>query len=115
MTRRFRISGTVEEKETGRPLPELIVRAYDKDLLADDLLGFTTTDADGRFEIFYTEDAFKDVVESQPDVYLRIYDRMGRRLLHETRDAVRRNASADERYRVVIPAAKLSERNSEGA
>lgn len=108
MTHRFRISGTVAETETGRPLPDLIVRAYDKDLLSDDLLGFTTTDAEGRFEIVYTEAEFRDVVETQPDVYLRIYDRMGRHLLHETRDSVRRNASDDERFHVFISAAKLA-------
>lgn len=110
MKQRFRISGTVGEEETGRPLADLIVRAFDKDVVADDPLGFATTDADGRFEIFYTEAQFRDVVEARPDVYLQVYDRTGRRLLEETRNAVRRNASEDETFQIAISARKISGR-----
>lgn len=49
----FKISGIVREKETLRPLPGLLVRAFDKDLLFSDVLGSTVTDADGRFFLGY--------------------------------------------------------------
>ena len=105
------VRGTLEEQETGRPLPELVVRAFDRDLISDDVLGATHTDADGRFEIRFGPEAFRDFLEARPDVYLRIYDRDGARLLHDTRDAVRRNASHEESFAVRIPARALDPRS----
>ena len=103
----FRISGTVEEQETGRPLAKLIVRAFDRDLVFDDKVGFSTTDDIGRFEIRFRAEDFSDVRESRPDVYLRVYDAEGIGLLYETTDAIRWNASTDEHYRLRIPARSL--------
>jgi hypothetical protein len=103
----FRILGTIEEEETGRPLANLIVRAFDRDLIFDDKVGFATTDDDGRFEIRFSRQDFRDVSESQPDLYLRIYDRSGIREIHQTTDAIRWNASPTERYRLRIPARAL--------
>ena len=80
----FRVEGTIEESETGRPLAGLIVRAFDKDLLFDDKLGFSITDELGRFVIRFTDDAFRDFAETSPDLYLRIYDSTGESLLHQT-------------------------------
>ena len=103
----FRVLGTIEEEETGRPLANLIVRAFDRDLIFDDKVGFTTTDDDGRFEIRFNRQAFRDVGESQPDLYIRVYDRSGIREIHRTTDAIRWNASPSERYRLRIPAQAL--------
>lgn len=114
MTRRsndpesFRITGTVEEAETGRPLAKLIVRAFDRDLVFDDKVGFATTDAEGRLEIRYRSEDFSDLRESRPDLYLRVYDAAGTGLLFETTDAIRWNPSTDERYRLRIPAQALA-------
>jgi hypothetical protein len=76
---RFRVQGTVEEAESGRPLSRHIVRAFDKDLLFDDELGTAITDEEGRFLIQFTQDAFRDFMELSPDVYLRVYDSTGER------------------------------------
>ena len=38
----FVITGTIQERETGRPLRNLVVRAFDRDLLLDDKVGFRT-------------------------------------------------------------------------
>ena len=103
----FRVLGTIEEAETGRPLANLIVRAFDRDLLFDDKVGFTTTDDDGRFEIRFNREDFRDVSESRPDLYLRVFDRSGIREIHRTTDAIRWNASPTERYRLRIPARSL--------
>jgi hypothetical protein len=103
----FRVVGTIEEEETGRPLANLIVRAFDRDLAFDDKLGYATTDDDGRFEIRFHRRDFRDWNESQPDLYLRIYDRSGLREIHQTTDAIRWNASSSERYRLRIPARAL--------
>jgi hypothetical protein len=103
----FLIFGTVMEEETGRPLPDLVVRAFDRDLIADDRVGFATTDAEGRFEIRFGREAFRDLREARPDLYLRIYEPTGIREVHHTSDAIRWNASTSEHYRVRIPARAL--------
>jgi len=104
----FRIFGLIEELETGRPLADLVIRAFDRDLIFDDKLGYTNTDEDGRFEIRFGTDRFRDLFESRPDLYLRIYDRDGIRLIHETTDAIRWNASRREKYRIQIPESALA-------
>ncbi len=103
----FRIFGVVEEAETGRPLTSLVVRAFDRDLIFDDKIGYTNTDDDGHFEIRFGTERFRELFESRPDLYLRIYDRAGVRLIHETTDAIRWKASHNEEYRVQIPAKSL--------
>ena len=104
----MRIVGTVVETETGQPLEGLLVRGYDKDLIKDDHLGDTRTDAAGRFEIAYSEVQYKDLHETLPDLYLRIFDASGKRLLHTTENAVRANALVLERFEIRIPRAKLA-------
>jgi hypothetical protein len=103
----MRVIGTVVEQESGKPLQGLRVRAYDKDLIFDDKLGDTLTDAAGKFEISYTEVHFRDLEETEPDVYIRIYDPTGKKLLYTTEKAVRRSASVLERFDVKISKAKL--------
>ena len=60
------------------------VRAFDKDLLFDDEPGLAITGEQGRFLIQFTEDAFRDLMEFSPDLYLRVCDSTGERLLHQT-------------------------------
>ena len=103
----MRVVGSVVEAESGRPLEGLLVRAYDKDLIFDDRLGDTHTNAEGQFELSYTEAQFRDFNETQPDLYLRVYDASGKRLLHTTEREVRQ-AQVLERYEIKIPRAKLA-------
>jgi hypothetical protein len=103
----FRVFGTIEEEETGRPLVDLIVRVFDRDLVFDDKVGFATTDDDGRFEIRFHREDFRDFKESRPDLYLRIFDRSGSWEIHHTADSIRWNASPSEGYRIRIPARAL--------
>jgi carotenoid cleavage dioxygenase len=104
----MRVIGTVVEEESGKPLEGLWVRAYDKDWVFDDRLGDTVTNADGKFEIRYTEAQFRDLEETLPDVYIRIYDKTKKNLLYTTEKAVRRNALVLERFDIKIPRAKLT-------
>ena len=99
--------GLVCEEGSGRPLEALLVKAYDKDVFFDDFLGERHTDANGRFEIQFTELDFRDVVEQRPDLYLRIFDSTGKRELYSTIRSVRRNARSEEHFEIAIPAAKL--------
>lgn len=104
----MRVIGTVVEQESGKPLAGLRVRAYDKDWVFDDDLGETTTDAAGRFEISYSEHQFRDLEETQPDVYVRVYDADGSRLLYSSEKAVRRSAMVIEHFDIRIPPEKLA-------
>jgi hypothetical protein len=104
----MRVLGTVVEQESGKPLSGLRVRAYDKDLLIDDKLGLdAVTDSAGKFEISYTEAHFRDLNETEPDIYIRVYDASGKKLLYTTEKAVRWNSKATETFDVKIAKAKL--------
>ncbi len=103
----MRLVGKVLEEESGRPLEGLLVRGYDKDLLRDDHLGDVRTNAAGHFELSYSEESFRDFNETLPDVYVRIFDPTGERLLHTTENAVRPNAKVVERFEIRIPRAQL--------
>jgi len=109
----FRISGRVVERGSGSGISGLMVRAYDKDLLFDDLLGSATTGADGRFELFYSESDFRELFERRPDIYLSLYERPGKFLLH-TRDAIRWNAGKDETFELVVDRTQLDPRPASG-
>ena len=106
----FVVRGVVEELESGRPLAELVVRAFDKDLVLDDSLGYASTDAAGRFAIRFDTSRFQDFREQRPDLFLRVLDPSGTRLLLETSDAIRWDAKLVEEYRLRIPARLLGSR-----
>ena len=97
----FRISGRVTEKESGLGVPGLIVRAFDKDMFFDDLLGSVTTGSDGSFEIQYLRSDFSDLFEAKPDIYLSVYA-PPIRWLADTKESVRWNAGADEQFTIVL-------------
>ncbi|MBK7948241.1 MAG: hypothetical protein IPK00_05770 [Deltaproteobacteria bacterium] len=101
------VSGTVVEAESGRPLKGLRVRAFDKDLVFDDDLGECVTDAAGRFEVRFTEAQYRDWSETAPDLYIRVFDASGERLLYTTEQAPRMNGAVQETFEVRISAARL--------
>jgi hypothetical protein len=101
---RFAILGVLTEIGTSRALDDLLVRAFDKDLLFDDYLGEARSDAEGRFEIRFTDEFFADLGEKHPDIYLKIFDPSGGRELLSTERSVRWNAGAIEHFEIEIPA-----------
>jgi hypothetical protein len=104
---RFRVWGVVREEGSERPLSGLRVQAFDKDAVSDDFLGDCSNDEQGRFEIRFTDADFKDVIESQPDIYLMVFAPGRKEPIYDTSYAVRRNASQEEYYEIQIPAEKL--------
>jgi carotenoid cleavage dioxygenase len=104
---RYVVEGVIREQESGRPIPGLRVTAFDEDVIRDDHLGDAVTDAEGRFEIHFSDHDFKDVLESNPDIYLCIFAEGAAEPLHDTSFEVRRNASNHEVYEIAIPRERL--------
>ncbi len=103
----MRVVGTVVEEGSGRPLQGLQVRALDKDLLFDDKLGAAITDAAGKFRIDYGSINF-GLLESSPELYVRVFDATGKKLLYTSVKSIRKDPQVEERFDIKIPSAKLA-------
>jgi hypothetical protein len=91
---RWIVRGQITDEE-GRGLSGLTVSVYDKDFFFDDLLGQTVTNEEGNYSFTYYADDFRDLIESNPDIYLKVMDNQGN-LLRSTEEAVRYEAGKIE-------------------
>lgn len=105
---RFRITGLVVTEDSARAAEGLRVTAFDKDLVKDDFLGEAVTDAEGHFEIRFTDADFKDVLESQPDIYLCVFVPGQPTPIADTACEIRENASQEEYFRIEVPESVLA-------
>lgn len=104
------ITGTLRDADTRMPLSDLYVKAYDEDLLYDDLLGGAVTDKRGRFEIVSDASDFREFFELRPEIYLKVYAPDRETLLYESQDSVRVSAGgAVGEFEVAVPHDKLGE------
>jgi hypothetical protein len=79
----YQINGTVLDRASGRPMPGLRVRGYDKDAFRDQLLGDGYTDASGHYRIAFDRDDLTGPVirfERHPDIFLVLFDQAGRQV-----------------------------------
>lgn len=74
---RLSVRGTVRTAE-GRPASGVLVRAVDRDLRREAVLGEATTDADGCYEIGYTPEQFAHAGKRRPDLVIRALDASGK-------------------------------------
>jgi hypothetical protein len=82
----YHIRGTVVHLRTKGGLAGLRVKAWDNDLLMDDLVGSAVTGADGAFEIAFDPYSFGELfLDRRPDLYLKIFH--DGRLVASTKDA----------------------------
>ena len=84
MPENYTITGRIRD-ENNQTVSGYSVQAFDKDpgiyLHPDDRLGKSITNEDGSFSITFTDDAFKDWLEGNPEIYLVIRDRGGKIIL----------------------------------
>jgi len=99
----FKIYGKVIEEETEKGIPNLKVRAIDRDLIFDDILGSVTTDEDGNFEIKYDKEDFQELfLDRSPDYYLEVKNKDGE-VIYTTKTKVVYDATESEEFVVRIP------------
>lgn len=94
------VTGTVSD-ENSKPLPSLVVRLYDKEMVFADKLGSALTDASGCFSMTYNREEFGALFEKKPDLYLKVQDRSGQELYNSTK-AVQCEAGKVEKFKIVI-------------
>jgi len=98
----FKIYGKIIEKETGDGISNLIVKAVDKDLIYDDILGEVITDKNGNFEIKYSKEDFKEFfLDKEPDIYLTIKN-PGGEVIYTTKTRVVYDALETEEFVIRI-------------
>lgn len=106
----FKVSGRVYDAESQEGIPNLIIEAFDKDVIKSDKLGQTHTRTDGTFEITYSEADFRDkfeIFESNPDLYVVVKTFDLGKVLYSSEKNVRRNAKHHEHFDIAITKADL--------
>ncbi len=106
----FKVSGRVYEAESGNGIPNLIIEAFDKDIIKNDKLGQVKSDSNGSFEITYSEADFKgkfDIFEGNPDLFILIKTPDMSKILYSSENNIRSNAKNNEYFDIAIPEATL--------
>ena len=68
------IKGRIIDIKTKNGITGLIVEAWDKDLLIDDLIGSTITDRRGYFTMEFTASYFEELfMDRKPDMYFKVF------------------------------------------
>lgn len=98
----FKVIGVIRESKSNNGIPGLMVKAFDKDAIFDDLLGFTMTGEGGSFEINYEEQDFKQLFEGNPDIYITVNTK-DRRVIYTTEKNVRIESGKIEQFDIRIP------------
>ncbi|NMG08781.1 hypothetical protein [Brasilonema sp. UFV-L1] len=94
------VFGTVFNSQ-GNPVSGVQVRIFDRDCVYDDLLGDTETDEYGDFAVIYHERDFADIIEKQPDLYIRVNDMQGNEL-YSSQDSIRYNVGQAEFFEIIL-------------
>lgn len=96
------VLGRVADRR-GRPLAHLLVRAYDRDLRSEELLGECVTGRDGRYQIHWSQGQLSGRGKQTADLALKVLSAgRGHELYTADVDATRFNASAREEINVTI-------------
>ena len=86
-----------------RPLPNLIVEIYDKDMRNVQLLATTTTNKEGRYEETWEHSQLSGRGRKEADILIKVLSSVEKTLLFESAiDSVRFNASPREEINITI-------------
>src|SRR5215510_7525694 len=95
------VQGTVKDAD-GRALPNLIVRAFDRDLRSESVLGEAPTDIRGSYRITYTPAAFVAKEKKTADLFVRVFTPNGAQVFDTDFDHIIFNASDYETIDITI-------------
>ena len=87
----------------GKPLPGLLVSAFDRDRKYDDKLGSALSDEEGRYTITYYPHEFREGPEPGADLYVSVIDIKGQ-VLFTSEQSIRYNAGQREVFDIQISA-----------
>ncbi|HEY0426486.1 MAG TPA: neuraminidase-like domain-containing protein [Pyrinomonadaceae bacterium] len=105
------VQGTVSDKNN-RKLSGLLVRAFDRDMRSEGLLGECPTDTKGEYRIEYSAEQFNWAEKQTADLCMKVYGAGGRDLLYETEiEQIIFNASPSEEINIVIQTEIKAEEN----
>ncbi|HYO14871.1 MAG TPA: hypothetical protein VE685_16885 [Thermoanaerobaculia bacterium] len=99
----LRIRGVVKDAETGVGLPGLFLKAFDKKLRFDDLLGSAFSGPQGEFEIISELSDFRAFFDVKPDIHIKVFRGDRRTLLHTTEKAIRWKSGKIPDFDIRIP------------
>jgi len=106
---KFVVGGQVVDKASGRGIPNLSVKAIDKDRKYDDLLGATQTDALGYYRIEYSEADFKDIADKTPETFIEVLDDKQQVLYRSTQSFIQK-AGKTEKIDAQIDGSKVADK-----
>lgn len=110
-TRLFRVYGIVTDAKHN-VVPNLIVRAFDRDLRSEQLLGEGKTNAEGHYTIMYTAEQFRRAEKKHADLAIKVMARDGKQVLYATAmDGIVFNAPEEVEKNIVLPTTIAPELN----
>ena len=102
-TQQYVVQGTVRDA-SGKPLHNIVVRAYDQDLRRRQKLGEGSSDREGRYRIAYSQSAFCKAEKDGADLVAVVFDAADVEL---SRSSVLFNAPSSATVDLTIPAEVL--------
>lgn len=85
--KKFYVKGVVINTDTQKGLGGAKVEAWDKDKVYDDLLGVAFTSRQGKFQLEFNENYYREFAkEIAPDIYFKVF--WGNKLIKNTEDSV---------------------------
>lgn len=98
----YLVFGRITNKRN-EPLTNLLVRAYDRDMRSEELLGQSITDKNGKYEIVWTSSRLSERRNKEADIAVKVFTKEKKTLLFSSgMDTVRFNASAREEINIII-------------
>jgi DNA-binding transcriptional MerR regulator len=97
----FTITGHILHAQTSNGIPDLRVEAWDKDLIFNDLVGSSVTDAEGKFSIEFFAAYFQECfLDRRPDLFFQVFNANNEQIA-STEDSVLWNQSQDNQDIVI--------------